>query len=108
VSNPHLLALGAVFGLCAVAPAQTFTRIADTSTPIPNGTGAFTSFLVVTPSVSGSTVAFYGAGSGNQRGIYSSPIGGGTLTVVADVTTAIPNGTATLVVFLHRARPARR
>ena len=51
-------------------------RIADTATPIPGGTGNFTSFLrrgpPIAPAIDGTSVAFFGAGSGGQQGIYVS------------------------------------
>ena len=79
-----------VVGAAAPAPAQfTFTKIADTSTTIPGGSGAFVGFAA--PSVSGTTVAFLGVGSGGQAGIYTGT-GGGTVARVADLTTDIPGG----------------
>ncbi len=70
----------------------TFTKIADTSTPIPGGTGTFTAFGQ-RPSIDGGDVAFQGSGdpSFTQQGIYSTV--GGPLGVVADRNTAIPGGT---------------
>ncbi len=67
-----------------------FTKIADTSTPIPGGTGDFTGFAVA-PALSGSTAAFFGLGSGIQEGLYTGT--GGTLTTIADTNTTIPGGT---------------
>ncbi|MBD1869863.1 hypothetical protein H6F88_22095 [Oculatella sp. FACHB-28] len=64
----------------------TFTKIADTSTFIPDGTGTFTEFHA--PSISGSNVAFLGKGSGFQRGIYTG-LGDG-LDKVVDTNTPIP------------------
>jgi hypothetical protein len=78
------------------AQAQTFTKIADTSTAIPNGTGPFTS-VGVGPSISNSTGAFRGTGSGSQVGIYTSISNSGTFTVVADNTTQIPNSSGTFI-----------
>jgi len=76
--------------------------IADTNTPIPNGTGNFVSFLGDSalppdPCVSGNNVAFYGAGSAGQRGIYVS--WSGSLTPVADTQTAIPGGSGNFTGF---------
>src|SRR5262249_2342350 len=66
---------------------------ADNSTPIPGGTGGFTS-LPTAPSLSGDTLAFFGAGTGGQQGIYSttreSPQ---SPTRIVDFNTPSPNGT---------------
>jgi hypothetical protein len=64
----------------------TFTKIVDTSTFIPDGTGTFTEFRA--PSISGSNVAFLGRGDGFQAGIYTS-LGDG-LDKVVDTNTSIP------------------
>ncbi len=58
----------------------TFTKIADTTTPIPGGTGNLTGFDGP-PSIDGGDVAFRGVGSSLQLGIYST-VGG--LNAVAD------------------------
>ena len=75
----------------------TFTRIADTSTPIPSGTGNFTLFSQ-SPSIDGGDVAFLGFGdpSFTQQGIYST-VGG--LNAVANTSTAIPSGTGNFTFF---------
>ena len=64
-----------------------YALIADENTPIPGGTGNFTSFG--NPSLDGGNVAFQGFGT-SQIAIYTD-IGG--LGVVADESTAIPGGT---------------
>lgn len=64
--------------------------VADLSTPIPGGTGNFTTFLSSAPSIDSGHVAFFGVGSGGQYGIYATI--GGTLHVVADQNTPIPGG----------------
>jgi hypothetical protein len=64
----------------------TFTKIVDTSTSIPDGTGTFTKFHA--PSISGRNVAFLGRGDGFQAGIYTS-LGDG-LDRVVDTNTPIP------------------
>jgi acetyltransferase-like isoleucine patch superfamily enzyme len=67
----------------------TFTKVADSSTRIPNGTGNFTNLDL--PSLDSGEVAF--SGSDNlQSGIFRGT-GPSTLAVVADPNTAIPNGT---------------
>jgi hypothetical protein len=67
-------------------------RVADLSTPIPGGTGTFTSFSAKygTPVLDGTSVAFGAAGSGSQAGIYRWT--GGGLNVVADTSTLQPGG----------------
>jgi serine/threonine protein kinase/tetratricopeptide (TPR) repeat protein len=92
-------AAAAEWGLYRPRPPQTLsaTRIADTSTPIPEGTGTFTSLLAA-PSIFGPTVAFHAKGPG-QEGYYTASITGGRLTKVADLTTPIPGGTGTFSGF---------
>jgi len=47
------------------------TKVADTATPIPNGSGNFTGFTVLYgPATSQGSVAFYATGAGGQRGYY--------------------------------------
>ena len=83
----------------AIAFSFTFTKIADTNTLIPNGSGTFTGFGNEL-ALDGGNVAFRGNGSGGQEGIYTD-IGG--LTRVADLNTLIPNGTGTFNNFLNPA-----
>jgi hypothetical protein len=71
------------------------TRIADTTMPIPNGMGVFSSFD--SGSVSGGQVAFVGNGPLSQQGIYESTPGG--LIRIADKTTAAPEGGAVFNAF---------
>ncbi len=75
-----------------------FTKIVDSNTPIPNGSGNFSfppggnrSFNPFSASVNGDNVFFQGFGSNSQSGIYANI--GGVLSVVADTNTSIPNGT---------------
>lgn len=82
------------FFCCAInAQAQsfTFTKIADTNTTIPNGTETFTQFIP-TVSFDGTHVVFAGAGTPSylKGGIYI--YGGGTLDIIADSNTSVPNG----------------
>jgi hypothetical protein len=77
------------------------SRIADTSTPIPGGSGNFTGFL--SPSISGGTVAFAGFGSGTQGGVYTGA--GGPLTRIADTSTPIPGGSGTISVIRSELTP---
>jgi hypothetical protein len=70
------------------------TKIADTTTAIPGGTGSFTA-IPVDPIISGDDVVFVGNGSGGQQGVYLSKAG--SLSVIADTQTAIPNGVGKFV-----------
>ena len=83
-------------------------KVADLNTAIPGGSGNFTTFVPrnpVTPSIDGSNVAFFGAGSGGQQGIYVSipqePIIPGNPVRIADTSTAIPGGTGNFTSFTH-------
>jgi hypothetical protein len=77
-------------------PEIIFTRIADTTTPVPGGTGNFTGFLE--PSLDNGTVAFQGFGLSEARGIYAADASG-TLRLVADRNTPIPGGTGSFESF---------
>src|SRR5262245_35855924 len=91
--RPRPIALGTVallVGLFAPATGRgQFTRIADTSTAVPGGSGNFLSFDQF-PSVAGGGVAFKGLDAANRPGIYTG--GGGTPTVIANTSTSIPSG----------------
>jgi hypothetical protein len=63
-------------------------RVADQNTPIPHGSGTFTGFSA--PVLSGGNVAFRATGASGQEGIYL--FNGTSLTRMADLTTAIPDG----------------
>ena len=71
-------------------------RVADTTTPIPGGTGHFVLFEG-SPVINGNQVAFKGVGSNGQRGIYL--FDGSTLDRVADTSTTVPEGTDTFADF---------
>ena len=77
-------------------------KIADTATPIPGGTGAFTGFASQ-PSLSGNNVAFIGAGASGQEGIYRAT--GGSSIKLADLNTAIPGGIGNFTTFLSLGLP---
>ena len=74
-------------------------RLADVNTPIPSGTGNFTSFGTAT-SLDGGNILFYGLGSGGQQGMYSSE---GGLHAVADTSTPIPSGSGNFISILNGA-----
>ena len=82
-----LLVVFALLG--ARASSQTITKIADTGTSIPNGTGSFTGLFNL-PTISGSTVALYGSGAA-QGGFYTW--NGASLSRLVDLNSAIPSGT---------------
>jgi len=73
------------------------TAVASDSTVIPGGSGSFLGFLG-RPAVSGANVAFTAFGAAGQRGTYLST--GGSLSAVADTSTAIPGGTGSFEDFL--------
>ena len=81
--------LGVVALLVSAWPAigQTFTRIADTQTAVPGGTGTFTVFADAR-AIGGGKVAFIGYDSALAPGIYSYQ--GGLLGIVADTHTTVP------------------
>lgn len=71
-------------------------KVADSNTPIPNGTGNFTSFTGPV-SIDNKDVAFIGEGSSGQSGIYLDDEG--SLITVVDENTPIPNGTGNFLLF---------
>jgi len=75
--------------------AITITKIADTNTAIPNGSGNFTGFGAV--SLDGQDVAFRGLGGSGQDGEYL--FDQGVLNRIADTSTAIPNGVGNFMNF---------
>jgi len=95
-------AMAAIFPLSATAASLSvaFTKIADTSTLIPSGSGTYASFEV-SPAIDNGMVAFFGRDSGSQRGIYNYD---GSLSRVADTSTSIPSGFLNFTGF--NARPS--
>jgi hypothetical protein len=79
-----------LFVITSQAWAQSFvlSKVVDTNTPIPGGSGNFNYFLPM--AISGDNVAFEGEGSSGQHGIYL--FNGTTLIKVADFSTPIPSG----------------
>ena len=93
-----------VYQASVISPPQVGSplRIADTSMPIPGGSGNFATFPS-SPSVSGSAVAFIGNGGNAQQGIYkvaliSASQVGPPLKIV-DTSTAIPDGSGNFTAF---------
>jgi hypothetical protein len=80
--------------------------VADTNTPIPNGTGnfAFGSFgqsFGGTFDLDGNNIAFVGIDSNSQSGVYTNI--GGVLSKIADTNTPIPDGTGNFSSFFGPA-----
>ena len=96
-----LLAMGVAGIVASPAAAHlevTFTRVADTSTPFPGGTGTFTSLWSTV--FGGGAVAFLGANSGTgAAGIYTDA--GGALRAVVDGNTPIPGGTGNFEKWMY-------
>jgi uncharacterized repeat protein (TIGR01451 family) len=85
-------------------PGGTLRRVADTTTPVPGGTGTFVNFGQIffgepagVPAVQDGVIVFRGAGSAGEHGIYKEE--NGALHVVADLTTPIPGGLGTFTDF---------
>ncbi|MGB0578149.1 MAG: DUF7453 family protein [Limisphaerales bacterium] len=74
------------------AASLTFTKVADTGTTIPGGTGNFTAFGNAT-AVHDGHVVFQARGDNSQSGIYHWA--NSTLSKVADKNDSVPNGTGT-------------
>lgn len=96
---PRHLVLPVSFAALAVgALAQTFsfTRVVDTATTLPGGTGTFQSLGTTVAIDSSGRIAFSDGGATN-KGVYLAS--GGSLTTVADLSTAIPGGTGNFTGF---------
>jgi hypothetical protein len=96
-----LLASGLGFAT-PFASAQSFTRVADTSSAVPGGSGTFSGFGAgsAAPAISGSAVVFYGRDSGSGTpGVYTGTTAGGPLSVVADFHTVAPGQSGTFNFF---------
>jgi len=86
----------------------TFTRVVDTNSPIPGGSGNFIFFtdpfstraMDDRPAVAieNGTIVFSGSGAFGQRGIYAVPVGG-SITTIADTNTALPDGAGNFRLF---------
>jgi hypothetical protein len=88
--------LASVFlaGLAMRAAGQEFTKIADYGTPIPGGTGTFTT--LTQPQVHQGNVVFGGAGTG-ASGIYRFDPGTGARSVAVDTSAGLPGGGSPLL-----------
>jgi hypothetical protein len=78
--------------------APSLTKIADTGTPIPGGSGNFSSFSTQDPSLSGNRLAFVANGQSGQKQVGEWDFGR-PLKKVADLNTAIPDGTGNFTSF---------
>ncbi|MBI1852189.1 MAG: hypothetical protein HYR85_17755 [Planctomycetes bacterium] len=78
----------------------TFTRIADTQTAVPGGSGTFTLFAD-SRALEGGKVAFIAYDSASGSGVYSFQ--NGVLSVVADTHTGVPGTASTFTVFFDVA-----
>ena len=85
------------FWLSGTAPtahaAYTFTKVADTDTPIPGGIGNFAFFQGNGPALDQGVVVFIGFDSDRQTGVYQWV--DGALSVVADTNTIVPGKSET-------------
>ncbi len=91
----HVVAV-ALFGRLLSVSAQTFTKIADTLTPVASGAGNYTGFNNGAAIDAAGNVAFTATSSGGTGVYYSN---GGNLVRVADSSTAIPSGTGNFTFF---------
>lgn len=84
-----------VWVVCGLLPSGlaaqgwSFTKVADSNTNIPGGTGNFTGFY--SPAVSNGVVVFRGDGASSQQGLYTWSAGSG-LQLVANKSTTTPSG----------------
>ena len=104
--NQRLFIVASIVSLLACvgqAASVSVSMIATGATAIPGGTGTFTSFspdplLPPSPCISFGRLAFFGAGSGGQQGIYVA-MPSGPPTKVADLSTMIPGGIGTFTSY---------
>jgi hypothetical protein len=90
-----LAALLFLFVIASQAGAQPFvlSKVADLNTPIPGGSGNFTSTVYAV--ISNGNVAFRGEGDSGQEGIYL--FNGSVLSKVADLNTPVPGGAGNFI-----------
>lgn len=91
-------AFSAGLALTVLCHAQTFVRVADTTTPIPGAAGSFTGFDHSPNMIDPTSVAFIGTGTGQHQGIYRGT-GPEVLKVVADTNTVMPGTTSPFASF---------
>lgn len=96
-NGPSSLAPNSIW---SVTSGGTFTKLVDLNTPVPDGTGNFSSLILDfsapgPPVLSAGTVVFSGrdsASSGYTGGLYSVPAAGETITRIANRNVAVPGG----------------
>jgi uncharacterized protein (TIGR03437 family) len=74
-----------------------FVKLADTKTLAPGGSGNFSGFSYgpkdqLEPELRNGTVVFYGVDSANVLGLYTVPVTGGTVSLIARTGMACPSG----------------
>jgi hypothetical protein len=88
-------------------PNVRIAQVAGANSAIPGGAGNFTGFqsptppqIMPQPAISGGNVAFVGAGTGGQQGVYvGSAVPSPPNVKIADLNTAIPGGTGNFTSF---------
>lgn len=89
-----VIAASAAIAVPAMADVRVYTKIADLGTPVPGGTGNFTSFP--SAQVSQGNIVFGGLGGASQRGLYRfNPIASSLSTIVNEAT-VLPTGPSAL------------
>ena len=94
------MAAAAILSLATPASAQSFTKIADSQTVVPGGTGTFSLFADARAFENGK-VAFIAYDSGSGSGVFRYQ--NGVLDVVANTTTTVPGTAATFNSFFDVA-----
>jgi hypothetical protein len=80
-----------------LASGESLSVVADSRTSVPDGAGNFTSFYIGTKSLDGTDMVFLGTDPQSRPGIYLHT--GGSLEVVADRNTPVPDGSGTFTKF---------
>lgn len=81
-----------------VKSGEILKRIADTSTPVPSGSGNFKSFNGIAFDVQGA-IAFVGTDAAGNQGVYASSFPAGGVAMIANSSTPIPGGSGTFNYF---------
>jgi hypothetical protein len=80
------------------------TRLVDTTTAIPGGSGTFTGFTALSATeqtgAAASSLVFIGRGTNGQQGVYRVTAPPVNVTRIADLTTPIPGGTGNFTGFV--------
>ena len=87
---------GLVLGLgVGRATAQSFVKLADTSTPAGDGSDLR---ILSTPQIGGATALFIGESLNGLVGLYATPVGGGALVKLVDTNTPVPHGSGNFTI----------